>query len=219
MIKFIKTALFFTILTFASYSYGYANNPEDARSFVQSTSGRVENLLKQSRSPNETENKLNAIFSDVADIDWIGKFVLGKYWQSLNEQQKVQYLQDYKKYLLASYVPLFRNYNGQRVDIRNIKKLSADQYLVTTEIKSGDDFSSEFSTPGRQNQPEQQGQSYKVEYRIKYDNGSFKMRDIIAEGVSMIATQRSEFASILNNEGYDALINKLREKSNSNVSS
>jgi phospholipid transport system substrate-binding protein len=212
MIKFLRTTLFFSILTFASYSYGYANNPEDAKTFVQSTSARVESLLKQRKPSKETENKLNAIFLEVADVDWIGKFVIGKYWQSLDERQKIDYLQNYKKYLLASYVPLFKNYNGQKVAIRGIKKLSDDQYVVVTEIKSADANYDDYDRPNPDS--DQQGQSYKVEYRIKYDGGNFKMRDIVAEGVSMLATQRSEFASILNNSGYNALIEKLAEKGN-----
>jgi phospholipid transport system substrate-binding protein len=185
------------MLTFASSSYGYANNSQGAKDFVNSTASRVEGLLKQPIADSDKETKLRAIFADVADIDWIGKFVLGKYWQNLNDQQKVRYLQQYRKYLFASYVPLFRDYNGQKFDIRGSKDLNVDQYLVSTEIKPVDENSS----------------PYKVEYRLKYDSGSFKMRDIIAEGVSMISTQRSEFASIMNNGGFESLIKKLQEKS------
>ncbi|MCE2992368.1 MAG: ABC transporter substrate-binding protein [Candidatus Jidaibacter sp.] len=197
MFRYIQTCLFFAMLTFASSSYGYANNSQGAKDFVNSTASRVEGLLKQPIADSDKETKLRAIFADVADIDWIGKFVLGKYWQNLNDQQKVRYLQQYRKYLFASYVPLFRDYNGQKFDIRGSKDLNVDQYLVSTEIKPVDENSS----------------PYKVEYRLKYDSGSFKMRDIIAEGVSMISTQRSEFASIMNNGGFESLIKKLQEKS------
>ncbi len=197
MLKFFKTALFVAILTVASYSHGYANSADGARDFVNSTAGRVEVLLKQHNSNVSTENQLNAIFADVADIEWIGKFVLGKGWQTLNGDQKIQYLQQYKRFLFSSYVPLFRDYNGQKFDIKGSKNLSEDQYLVSTSIRPTDDSAS----------------PVKVEYRLKYVNGSFKMRDIIAEGISMIATQRSEFSSIMNEGGYEALMAKLRDKS------
>ncbi len=158
MFRYIQTCLFFAMLTFASSSYGYANNSQGAKDFVNSTASRVEGLLKQPIADSDKETKLRAIFADVADIDWIGKFVLGKYWQNLNDQQKVRYLQQYRKYLFASYVPLFRDYNGQKFDIRGSKDLNVDQYLVSTEIKPVDENSS----------------PYKVEYRLKYDSGSFK---------------------------------------------
>lgn len=200
MLKCIKTAIFVAVLTFASYSHGYANNPEGARNFVDSTANRVETLLKQKNGNGATEKQLNAIFADVADIEWIGKFVLGKHWQSLDSNQKVRYLQQYKQYLFASYVPLFRDYNGQKFDIRGAKSLGTDQFLVSTEIRPSEPDSS----------------STRVEYRLKFTNGTFKMRDIIAEDVSMIATQRSEFTSIMNEGGFEALMNKLRDKSSSN---
>ncbi len=177
-------------------SFAYENNEAAAKQFVSETSDKVIAVVKSSSGAESKENSLQDIFVSVTDIDWIGKFVLGKYWHTLSDDQKVSYVTNYRNYLIKSYVPLFREYNGQSITIREVKTLSAEQYLVVTDIKPRDENSSPI----------------RVEYRLKYDQGSYKIRDIVAEGVSMIATQRSEFASIINNSGFAALVDKLKDK-------
>jgi phospholipid transport system substrate-binding protein len=46
------------------------------------------------------------------------------------------------------------------------------------------------------------------------DNGSYKINDVIVEGVSMTATQRSEFAAVVQRNGgqVQSLLSMMREK-------
>ena len=60
---------------------------------------------------------------------------------------------------------------------------------------------------------DQDGKAYKIDYKIKNAaSGKLAIYDVIAEGVSMIATQRADFSSVLSREGMDALIRKLADK-------
>jgi phospholipid transport system substrate-binding protein len=161
--------------------------------FVQETSDRVMNLLKSTASDSEKKKKLVSIFLDATDTDWMGKFVLGKHWQALSDQDKRKYLEVYRDYLVASYVPKFRDFNNQEVVVRGIKELSAGSYQVITDITSPSSI-------------------VRVEYRIKSTGNAYKIHDIIAEGVSLLTTQRSEFSSIMNSEGFESLINRLKNK-------
>ena len=70
-----------------------------------------------------------------------------------------------------------------------------NEYLVKTEIKS------------------ENNKSFRIDYKIrKESDGSYKIFDIIAEGISMITTQRSEFGSILSRNNISFLIEKLEAK-------
>jgi phospholipid transport system substrate-binding protein len=195
--KLLQYVVCTLLLVFSQQSYAYADNNADARTFVKSTSDRVISVITSSGSSSSKEDKLDDIFIEVMDIDWIAKFVLGKYWNTLDDAKKTQYMKQYREYLIASYVPLFKDYNGQKMDIKDIKTIKQSQYLVVTDIEPSDP----------------QSASYRVEYRVHFDNGNFRVRDIIAEGISMITTQRSDFASILNTSGFDSLIQKLKDKS------
>ena len=54
----------------------------------------------------------------------------------------------------------------------------------------------------------------KVDWRLVTDNGAFKINDIIIEGISMMVTQRSEFASVIQRHGgqVSGLLELMREK-------
>lgn len=196
-LKNFVAIIVFSLLPLTAYGTEAVNSAPEA--FVQNTSTRVINLLKSHASDDAKQKQLTRMFLQVMDSDWIGKFVLGKYWQGLSDEQKRTYLQSYRKYLVDSYVPKFRQYNDQAIVIKGIKDLGNGQYLVITDIESS---SSQANT--------------KVEYRIKASGGSYKIHDIIAEGVSLLTTQRSEFGSIMSNEGFDALNDRLLSRDNDN---
>ncbi len=54
----------------------------------------------------------------------------------------------------------------------------------------------------------------KIDWRLVSDNGTYKINDVIVEGVSMLVTQRSEFASIVQRNGGQVrgLLAMMREK-------
>ena len=54
----------------------------------------------------------------------------------------------------------------------------------------------------------------RIDWRLVNNNGAYKINDVIVEGISMTATQRSEFASILQRNGGQvrSLIALMRQK-------
>lgn len=195
-----KTATVITLIaalfSFHGTALAFANSVDGANQFVNEVSNKVMSIAGSEKTDNEKEKVLNSIFLETIDVDWIGKFALGKYWNELNDEQKINYLKTYRSYLSSSYVPLFKKYNGQKISIKEVKNLGNDTFVAVTEINQSDNKA-----------------SVKVEYRLKYSGSAFKVRDIIAEGVSLLNTQRSDFASIVNQGGFEALIKKLNDKS------
>ncbi len=50
-----------------------------------------------------------------------------------------------------------------------------------------------------------------VDWRVFLVNGKLTIRDLVVEGLSLARTQREEFASIIGNKGFEALIENLKE--------
>jgi phospholipid transport system substrate-binding protein len=170
----------------------------DAERFVQNTAEKVISTIQKESSDTNKMQELNNIFLETVNIQWMAKFALARNIRLMSTEQKNEYIQAYKEFLLKSYVPKFRKYNGQDVKIVSSKQLSRTQFIVTTEIIDQ-------NTSNRIN----------VSYRCRmFSDGKIRVIDIIAENVSLMASQRSEFGSIVSNEGIDSLINKLRSKTN-----
>ena len=60
---------------------------------------------------------------------------------------------------------------------------------------------------------DQSGKPIVVDFRVRPTNGTFKLIDVVVEGLSMLKTQRDEFSSVIQRNGVDGLIASLQESS------
>lgn len=189
-------SLFSAIFLFAlAWSAPASAGEKEAKAYVLSVSDRVLDIISSSKfSQSEKQKKLISLFEQTVDTKWIGRFVLGRYYNTATPTQKKAYDDVYRDFLIRSYVPRFKEYKGQKFDLTETRKDGKDEYLVKTTI------SSENESPIR------------VDYRVRETGGAFRVVDIISEGVSLINTQRSEFGSVVSREGMDYLIDQLKER-------
>ncbi len=47
--------------------------------------------------------KLDSLFDEYLDVEYIGKFVVGKYWRTMSSEQRQRYLDVFERYLKALY--------------------------------------------------------------------------------------------------------------------
>lgn len=168
---------------------------KEARAYVQKLSNDVLAVLNSSAESGAKQNKLISLFEQTVDTKWIGRFVLGRYYNQATAEQKKRYDALYRDFLIRSYVPKFKNYKGETVELTEVRKDGKDEYSVKTNIVS----------PAG-------GQPIRVDYRVREAGGAFKVVDIISEGVSLITTQRSEFASVVSREGMDYLLEQIASR-------
>jgi phospholipid transport system substrate-binding protein len=154
-------------------------------------------------SKDQKQEKLNKLFSDIVDFPWVGRFVMGHYWREATSEQKARYLTEYKKFLLVHYTSRFTNFTGGSFEVLSVKDDGDGEYTVSMRMKAVD--------PG--------SEPVQVDYRVHADEaagaGHYKIFDVIVEGVGLLTTQRSEFSSVIANNGIDYLIDQLAAKSKS----
>ncbi len=182
----------------AVISLSSAANAADCSSpqkYVDSLSKEVVAVIQAGGTDSAKEAKLTGIFKNIVDTNWMGKFVLGRNWKSLTPDQQSIYLKKYADYLVASYVPTFRKYSGEKINVGAATALEKEgEYSVATTIER----------PGKE--------SVAVNYRVRKEGGCYKVSDINAEGISLINTQRQDFGAVFSRKGYDGLIESLNRK-------
>lgn len=166
----------------------------DPKGFVESVKDQALVTINSEGSDSEKRAKLDQLFREVADIEWMGKFVLGRSYAKLTPEQQKEYSTVYADYLSNSYVDRFRKYNGQKIEVTQVKPLNSD-FVVNTTVDSQD---------GKQ--------PIAVTYRLRKVGSCFKLADINAEGISLLNTQRQEFTSVVNSRGTDGLLESLKKK-------
>ncbi len=172
--------------------------------FVKDVANKVAAVLNSKIAPNAKSKQLTEIFYSIADYEWMAKFVVARHWRSMSQTQQQSYIEAYKHYLAHSYVKHFNEYNGQRFEFGSISEVNTSnydgQYMVSVTIVQKNSDTAPIN----------------ILYRLKmYSKNSIKIIDIIADNVSLLATQREDFNSVITRSGVPTLIENLRNAINS----
>ena len=181
----------------------------DPGAFVQALGDKTIDVIKEPESsPDERKRHVRELLSENFDLDTIGRFVLGRHWRAATPAQRREYATLFRTLILETYAVRFealretifarsgddagRIFEALRVRIIRVQRVNERDSLVTTEI----------GLPGRA--------PLHVGYRVRADNGALKIVDVIAEGLSLLVTRRSEFAAVVKRHGVAGLLDRLR---------
>ena len=159
--------------------------------FVQSTVNRASAILTKSISKEDKMNELKLIAKDTVDIRGIGLYTLGSFRKNLSENEKNEYLDLFENYFLKTFSSRLSEYTNPKIEVKDKKVLNKNYTIVNSLLV------------GTSERPE-----IKIDWRIYTKNADNPLiRDLIIEGLSLVRTQKEEFASILNSNNGD--INSL----------
>lgn len=197
MKKLASLAIALFLAVFASMaSPAQAATEKQAAAYISAMGDKAIGIIKnQSTTKREKAQALEQIFNDSVDFPWVARFVMGRYWREASEEQRARYIGLYQKFLVLHYASLFSEYTGGAYKLLYSRSEGDNEFTMGMQIQAGSD-----------------GEPVLIDYKVRYADKKFKIFDVTIEGVSMLATQRSEFASILNNKGIDHLISQLEKK-------
>ncbi len=191
--------LFFSVLMllFVLPQHAAAGEKEEAGIFVNELGKQALAVISdKDKSAVEKNSALEKLFVDNVDIGWRGRYVVGRAWRTATEDQKKKYMENYRKFIVSHYTSNFSDFKNANFDVTRIVPDESGGNTVTMRIKRP------------------QAEDIVVNYSIRRDGaGVFKVYDISVEGVSMITTQRSDFTSVISQNGFDYLITQLGKRS------
>jgi phospholipid transport system substrate-binding protein len=170
----------------------------DANVFMSELWTRAVEVLDKKAPLAERLTRFRQLFQADFDGPGIARFVLGRYWRTASEQEQQEYMKLFEDYVIFVYGTRLSHFNGETFKVRG-SRTDESGTVVSTDI---------ISPSGEP--------PIKVDWRLVADRGAFKINDVIIEGISMMVTQRSEFASIIQRHGgkVGGLLALMREKTN-----
>jgi phospholipid transport system substrate-binding protein len=167
-----------------------------ATAFMNDLWNHALDLLNKKRPVAERQAQFRELFHKDFDTPGIARFVLGRYWRTASPEEKQEFLKIFDDYVVYVYTARLSDFEGEQFKITGTRP-DQDSMLVSTDV----------ITPGA---PE----PLKVDWRLVNDDGTYKISDVIVAGVSMLVTQRSEFASVIQRHGgqVQGLIDLMRQK-------
>jgi len=129
------------------------------------------------------------------NFDRTSRMVLGKHWRTASPEQKEAFKLQFRDLLIRTYASALSKYQNQTIEFKPMRMQPGDKEVVVR---------SEILQPG--------GQPIAVDYSLEKAGESWKVYDIVIEGVSLVTNYRGQFSEEVKRSGLDGLIQKLSEK-------
>ncbi len=168
----------------------------DAKKWAQNKGEEIIDILASEESEQKQE-RLNAIMEHDIDIDHAAKFVIGKYWRTMTEEQKTRYNTVFRNYLKNAYQS--HDLNIQKGDISfAIDKAEQNNKTVdvfcTIMIKKMEEKVDEASKGG-----------VKVVFVLVKNGNNIQVQDLKIEESSFLISLRQRFYKMLHEDDDDEI--------------
>ena len=157
----------------------------------------IEKIINSNQSQEEKDKTFRKLFTENLDLDFIGKYVLGRYWRIATPAQKKEFIDLYRELNVQTWSKRFDEFKGKTFIFEGSSPANnPNQIFVDTKV------------------PMTEGAPATVKWRVKDTNGKLKVIDIIVENVSLAQTARNEYTSFIakSPKKVEGLLENLRTK-------
>jgi len=194
--RFVGLILIFAFLMLIPLQ-GYAATPKET---VEAGVNKVLKTLGDSAFKAKSKEQQIAIVGEeidhVFDFKELSRRTLGKSWKKMSADQQTEFVKLFKELLQGVYADRLLAYSDQKVLFDKEIMLKKGRAEVQSYLQTSD------------------GTKVPLFYRLTDKSGSWKVYDLIIEGVSMVKNYRTQFREIISKDSPEKLLEVLRKKVN-----
>jgi phospholipid transport system substrate-binding protein len=169
---------------------------------VKSANEKISALLKQKAAPGSKEEKelaakVTTSVRDLLDIDELGKRAMVDQWGKLKPDEQTEFLATLRALIEDNYVRGLRANLAYTVTYAGESTDKDGNINVTTKINT-----------------QRKGRAYTigVDYVLVKEGDKLRAFDIKTDGVGLVENYRSTFNRIMDKDGFDGLMAKMKKK-------
>jgi phospholipid transport system substrate-binding protein len=130
------------------------------------------------------------------DRQYTGQLVMGRYWREATPEQREAFISGLYRKLLDSYAEGILQYDANQMRITGTRGVPADgRVMVDSQVRLED------------------GTPVPISYRLRIHEGSWKVYDVVVEGISYVTNYRNQYASEFRSKGIDGVLRELQAES------
>ena len=133
------------------------------------------------------------IANEIFDFGEIARRSLGRYWQPLSDAQRTEFVGLFGDLLERSYISKIELYGGEKI-VYSGERMDGDLAIVSTKILT------------------KNGTEVPIDYRLFKRGDSWKVYDVNIEGISLVSNYRTQFNKIIQSNGYNTLVDRMKAK-------
>jgi len=168
---------------------------KDPRAIVRSALDEVLAVLGNSQL-NETQRfgRVKEIAYAQFDFDTMSKLVLARNWKRFDAQQREEFTREFRELLASTYGERLDRYGDVEVAITGEQKHKRGDVSILTAVTEG------------------QFEGVEINYRLRPEQGTWKVIDVVIEGISLVSSYRTQFRDALSGSSPAKLLERMREK-------
>ncbi|SME93290.1 phospholipid transport system substrate-binding protein [Tistlia consotensis] len=164
---------------------------------VQTVDGALLEAMKQAKELGfEGRYKLlEPVLDKVFDFAYMAQIAVGRHWNQLDDGQRQALVDAFGKMSVATFASRFDGYSGEKFEVGDTRDGPRGTKLVINRlIKTS-------------------GEAVPINFLLRDDDGGWRIIDILLEAkYSELATKRSEYTAVVENQGFDKLLQLLGDK-------
>ena len=174
---------------------GFAATPkETVETGVNNIIGTLSDPAFKAKAKDAQIAQLGEAIEAVFDFEELSRRTLGREWKKMNPEQQKEFVQLFKELLQGVYADRLLAYSDQKIIFDKETMLKKGRAEVQSFLQTSD------------------GKKIPLFYRLSDKSGSWKVYDVIIEGVSMVKNYRTQFRKILSKDSPEKLLEILRDK-------
>ena len=192
----MRTVVRVLIVTVAlgwAFGTAFADKPGPGTKAVKTANDTIAGLLKQKAAA----SKVTTSVRDFLDINELGKRALVDHWAKLKPAEQKEYLDVLRGLIEDNYVRGLRANLSYTVAYTGESTDPSGNIVVTTEIKTK-----------RKGRPI----TIAVDYVLVKDGDKLRAWDVRTDGVGLVENYRTMFDKIIDKDGFDGLISRMKKK-------
>ena len=200
-----QSVLFILATVSAHSSYAQLINPQVLLEKV--TNATFERIELDQKSIESDPDHLRVIIEQelmpYIDHKFAAFKVLGKQFRSVPKDKIPEYVGEFKQYLISNFAVALASYGGQKLLFEPIKDNANKKSMTVKAI---------IRQAGRPD--------INISFKLRKAKNTqqWKTYDLVAEGISLLSSKQSEFASIIRKQGIQAVIDVMKNKNNKPLS-
>jgi phospholipid transport system substrate-binding protein len=129
------------------------------------------------------------------DLPFMAEKILGRHWRTLSESDRARWTKTFGGLTIATYAEQMTGFTGQVFEVLKVEPSQRGTAVVYSQVL----------TPNEA--------PIAINYRMRPDGESWRIIDVYLNGtVSELALRRSEYAAVLQRDGFEKLVASIDEK-------
>ena len=204
----VKSFLFSILLSLCCISLSFANTVPEPQRILEKTSTEMLQLFMEksddiSKDPEIAHTLIREHLISKINFKLMSRWVLGSNWKKSTPEQQQEFVIVFKELVIKFYSKALLEY---------LSKYELEPGLISFKPFAGK-IKGKYTTIRSLINPPGGAEPINVNYDMYHNKaGQWQVYDISIEGISLVTSYRSSFKKVIKEQGMDALLSQLREK-------